>query len=164
MRAPPRRPLSQEPSADTDAIALRALVAALLAYLRELLLSERDADTLLDVAEAVPLPRRVLFAACRRGEFISVKRGPCWVATRKDIDNWLRLGAPHLPPSTEDDELEPLRRSLMRPESHRRRGAQMNAPAGLDGRRGANLLFSRPSSQTAVATTPVSFCLRAADP
>jgi hypothetical protein len=120
MRAPPHLPVV--PTADTAATALRALAAALLPHLRDLLAAEKDAETLLDVAQTVPLSRRVLFAACRRGELVSFKRGRSWVARRKDIDNWLRLGAPHLvPASEEDDELEPIRRSLTCPERRRRR-------------------------------------------
>jgi hypothetical protein len=121
VRAPARRPPAPASTADADT-ALRALAAALAPYLREVLAAEADAVILLDVARAVPLSRRVLFAACRRGELQAVKKGRNWLATREAIDTWLRLGAPHLvPPSSEDDELEPLRRSLMRPESHHRR-------------------------------------------
>jgi hypothetical protein len=94
------------------------LAAALAPYLRELLLAEQDAKSLLDVAQAVPLSRRALFAACRRGDLVAVKRGRHWVATRAAIDDWLRLGAPHVvPASSEDDGLDEVRRSLMRPET-----------------------------------------------
>lgn len=119
MRALARRPLAQKPSADTDATALRSLAKALLPYLREVLVAETDAETLLDVAKAVPLSRRALFAACRRGELVSVKKGRTWVASRAAIDAWLREGAPHTT-SPDDDDLEEVRRSLLRSGPQRR--------------------------------------------
>jgi hypothetical protein len=113
--SPPGLALAPAPTADAAATALRALATALAPYLRELLLAEQDAKGLLDVAQAVPLSRRALFAACRRGDLVAVKRGRRWLATRAAIDAWLRLGAARpVAGSCDDDDLEEVRRSLMR--------------------------------------------------
>jgi excisionase family DNA binding protein len=90
-------------------------------YLRQLLIDEVGEAQLVDVTKVVSLPRRTLHRACRRGDLAAVKRGRRWLATRAAIDAWLRLGAPHLvPPSPKEDDLEEVRRSLLRSCSTRR--------------------------------------------
>jgi excisionase family DNA binding protein len=104
------------PTTEAGADALRALAVGLVPYLRELLADEASAAKLVDVAAVVPLPRRTIYAACRRGDLVAVKRGRRWLAARTAVDAWLRLGGPRLVPlGSEDDDLEELRRSLLRP-------------------------------------------------
>jgi excisionase family DNA binding protein len=113
-----RLALAPEPGADV----LRALATALAPYLRKLLIDEVNGAHLADVAEVVPLPRRSVYAACRRGDLTAVKRGRRWLATRAAIDAWLRLGGPRLvaSPSEADDDLEKVRESLARSGARRR--------------------------------------------
>jgi hypothetical protein len=47
---------------------LRALAEALVPYLRELAAFDSGTTELVEVATAVPLPRRVVHRACRHGE------------------------------------------------------------------------------------------------
>ncbi len=110
------------PATEAGADALRALAAALAPYLRKLLVDEVNAAHLADVADFVPLPRRTVYAACRRGDLAAVKRGRRWLATRAAIDAWLRLGGPRLvaSPSEADDDLENVRKSLARSEARKR--------------------------------------------
>jgi hypothetical protein len=112
-----RLTLAKRPPADAGAEAVRVLAHALLPYLRELLAAERSGEDLLEVAAVVPLPRRLVLAACRRGDVPgAVKRGRRWLASRAAIETWLRAKGPQsLPERTvEEDDLEPLRRSLAR--------------------------------------------------
>lgn len=116
------------PSADVEA--LRALARALAPYMRqELRLEERDGEQIVDVAAVVPLPRRAVCTACRRGEIAgATKRGRRWLATRAAVDAWLRAGGPRLVSPTaedadQDDELEDLRQELARPPRRRRTSA-----------------------------------------
>jgi hypothetical protein len=104
----------------TDAI--RALAVALLPYLRELgALEQRDGE-LADVAGVVPLPRRVVYAACRSGAIAGASRvARRWLATRSAIDAWLRARGPRLVQAEhDDDELEATRRRLTSPARRRR--------------------------------------------
>jgi excisionase family DNA binding protein len=112
--------LALAPEAGADA--LRALATALVPYLRKLLIDEVNGAHLADVAEVVPLPRRSVYAACRRGDLTAVKRGRRWLATRAAIDAWLRLGVSRLvaSPSEADDDLEKVRESLARSGARRR--------------------------------------------
>jgi hypothetical protein len=112
----PRLALAPRPQPDAGAEAVRALARALLPHLRELLASEHRGEDLVEVAAVVPLPRRLVLAACRRGDVpAAVKRGRRWLANRAAIDTWLRAKGPRALPAPEDeDDLEPLRRSLAR--------------------------------------------------
>jgi hypothetical protein len=114
--------LSAPAHADGVEEAVRALARALLPYLREQIGAERASHALVEVAAVVPLPRRLVLRACRRGEVVAaVKRGRRWLATRAAVDAWVQASSgPQPEPSSEDeDDLEPLRRSLAR--SGRRR-------------------------------------------
>ena len=113
----PARP----PAAETGDDALRVLAAALMPHLRETFAYEAGEAQLVDVAKFLPLPRRTVHNACRRGDLVAVKVGRRWIATRAAIDAWLRVLALHpIPPLSDDDDLEELRRSLLRPSSRRR--------------------------------------------
>lgn len=110
---------------DVGADALRGLARALAPYLRdELGLEQREGEQLVDVAAVVPLPRRAVFAACRRGDIAgATKRSRRWVATRAALDAWLRAGGPRLvsASSTDDgDELTEMRSRLARASTPRR--------------------------------------------
>ena len=127
MNRPPIS-LIAKPAPETGTDALRALALALLPHLRELL-GVHQGEELVDVAETVPLPRRTVFAACRRGQIEGAsRRGRRWLATKSAVDAWLRAGGPRLVQTTADDEdeLESMRRSLV---SNGRRAA------GRDGKR-----------------------------
>jgi hypothetical protein len=107
--------------ADPAVEALRGLARALAPYLREVLATDRGDDDVVDVATAVPLPKRLLFAACRRGEIVgAARKARRWYARRADVLVWLRargptaVGAPREDDGAEDD-LEETRRSLLRP-------------------------------------------------
>jgi excisionase family DNA binding protein len=118
---PRRLTLASAPKVETAAAALRAFAVALAPYLRELLVVEADGVQLVDVAEVVPLPRRTVYKACRRGDLAAVKRGRRWLATRSAVDAWVRIGGPRLVrTSPEGDDLEEVRRSLMRVGPRRR--------------------------------------------
>lgn len=119
----PRLALALRPQPEAGAEAVRALALALLPHLREFLAAERSGEDLVEVAAVVPLPRRLVLAACRRGEVPAArKRGRRWLATRAAVDAWLRAKGPQgvaAPVDENEDDLEPLRRSLAR--SGRRR-------------------------------------------
>jgi hypothetical protein len=104
------------PIPDANAIALRALAAALAPHLRELLAAERREDDLLDVLEAVPGPKRTIMRAARTGKIAGARRvGRRWLASRAAIDVWLRELGPRTMAARDDeaDELEPMRRRLL---------------------------------------------------
>ncbi|RYG69730.1 DNA-binding protein, partial [bacterium] len=42
-----------------------------------------------DVLSVVPLPRKRVASACRRGELRAVKHGSKWLAKRRDVDAFL---------------------------------------------------------------------------
>jgi hypothetical protein len=69
---------------------------------------------LVDLAKVVPAPKRLLYAAARRGEFPGAALvGRRWIAPRASIDAWLRARGPRaVQTAPEVDELEPLRRQL----------------------------------------------------
>jgi excisionase family DNA binding protein len=113
------------PAADAGADALRALAIALAPYLVGLLTAERAEAEIVDVAAAVPLPRRTIYRACRRGHIHGAARvGRKWLASRGAVDAWLRACGPRALPSPDDDEddLESVRRSLSTPGRRRRTG------------------------------------------
>lgn len=94
--------------------ALRALAAALVPYLRELLRAERCDEELVDVAAVVPLPRRAIMRACRAGRIPgAVRVARRWLASRGAVAAWLREVGPR-PVRAQADDLEDLRRSLAR--------------------------------------------------
>jgi hypothetical protein len=100
---------------DVGTEALRALAIALAPHLRECLAVEQREGELVDVARAVPLPRRTVYGACRRGDLVALKRGRRWLATREAVESWLRKGGPRLVAAPDDDgDLDDVRRSLMR--------------------------------------------------
>ena len=105
---------------DPAADALRSLARALVPYLREIFAAEHGDDDVVDVASMVPLPKRQVFAACRRGVINgAMRKGRRWFARRADVLTWLRARGPTVvsAPGADDaeDDLEETRRSLLRP-------------------------------------------------
>jgi len=103
-----------------EADALRALAVALAPYLRELFGGDGN---VVEVAALVPLPRRVVYAACRRGDVAgAVRVSRRWLATKASVHAWLWSRGPRVVPAPDShDTLETLRASLARPEPQRRR-------------------------------------------
>lgn len=108
---------------ETETAVLRALAAALLPYLRELLAFEQRGAELVDVADMVPLPRRQVFRACRSGAIVGASRvGRRWLATRGAVEAWVR-SASATGQGMGDDDLQELREALARPSQVRGRRA-----------------------------------------
>ena len=108
---------------DSATAAVHALAVALLPHLRDLLSTERNEESMVEVCAVVPGPRRTIMAACRRGEVSgAVRVGRRWLAPRAGVDAWLRSRGPHLVPTPggDEDELESVRRSLATPGRRRR--------------------------------------------
>jgi len=102
--------------------ALRALAVALAPFLRELVEAEQYGDERVEVASAVPGPRRVVLRACRTGKITdAVKVGRKWIASRGAINSWLQsLGPRRVVAQSRGDDLEALRASLARAGGSRR--------------------------------------------
>jgi hypothetical protein len=103
--------------------AMRALAVALLPYLRELLSAQRHEEDVVNVCAVVPGPKRMIMAACRRGEVPgAVRIGRRWLAPRRGVEAWLRSCGHRAGRSTssDDDDLESVRRSLATPGRRRR--------------------------------------------
>jgi len=105
-----------------NAAVLRALVQAANALSQAATAALEDLDEtrspggLVDIAAAVPGPKRTLYAACRRGELPGAARvGRRWLAPRASIDSWLRGKGPRLveAPKNDGDGLEHVRLRLM---------------------------------------------------
>jgi hypothetical protein len=112
-----------EPDAGFDA--LRTLALALAPHLAELLGAARADDALVDVCMAVPVPKRIVMAACRRGDVAGASRvGRKWLAPRASVDAFVRARGPRAVPSPADagDDLEVTRRRLAQPGRRRRAG------------------------------------------
>jgi hypothetical protein len=119
------RPLRLAPKPAPDAVAdvLRGLALALAPHLVELLGAARVEAELVDVAAVVPLSRRVVYSACRRGDVAGAARvGRRWLATRAAVDAWLCSCGPRVvaSPADDEDELEATRRRLAAPGRRRR--------------------------------------------
>jgi hypothetical protein len=102
------------PETETESAALRALAGALLPYLREFIALEQRDRELVDVAATLPLPRRLLFRACRSGAIAGAARiGRRWLATRGAVEAWARSKSPPVPGAYEDH-LQEMRKRLAR--------------------------------------------------
>jgi hypothetical protein len=122
---PPSLRLAAPSNADASSVALRALAEALAPHLRELLDGARVEGELVDVAAVVPLPRRTVYRACRRGDVVGASRvGRRWLASRGAVEAWLRACGPRAlaTPADDDEDLESVRRSLATPGRRRRAG------------------------------------------
>lgn len=121
-----RLALALRPPSDGADIAMRAFAVALEPYLLAPQSEKRPGAALVDIAAHVPRsPRssershtRFISDECRRGKVENaVKFRGRWLATEAAVDAWLRAGTPRLlaDRDIEDDDLEPVLQSLMRP-------------------------------------------------
>ncbi len=135
-RIPARRPSGIRlvgPASEPDPAveALRILARVLAPYLREVLAAQQTDDDVVEIVAIVPLPKRRVFAACRRGEIEgAVRKARRWFARRADVLAWLNARGPAVAGQREDGDgyedddearLEAVRRSLMTPGIRRRR-------------------------------------------
>jgi excisionase family DNA binding protein len=112
-----RRSCPSAPAPALEAQALDALAGLLAPRVARLLANDRFEGKLVDVAEAVPVSRRVLYRACRAGRIAgAVRVGRRWLAARDALDAWLRSCGPRAVAASDpddSDDLEPLRRRLL---------------------------------------------------
>ncbi len=121
--ADPPPPGDPPPDLALDALA-RALAPRIAPLIARLLgLAPRE-DHLVDVARAIPAPRKTLYRACREGGIQGAAVvGRRWLARQSAIDDYLRARGPRVVEDSDEDgdEFEELRARFARPVPGRRR-------------------------------------------